>query len=55
MLYQVVRVEIILGWVTFSGFVPLPSHGNLTQNDVVSQPWYDYPACVLLPKLGKVT
>ena len=49
MLYQAVRREIILGWVTFSGIVPLPSHGNFTQTDVV------YPAWVRLPKLGKDT
>ena len=49
MLYQAVRGEIILGWVTFSGFVPLPSHGNLTQTDVV------YPALVWLPSLSTVT
>ena len=49
MLYQAVRGEIILGWVTFSGFVPLPSHGNLTQTDVV------YPALVWLPSLRTVT
>ena len=35
--------------------VPLPSHGNLTQTDVVTHPLYGYPACVLLPKVGKVT
>ena len=49
MLYQAVRGEIILGWVTLSGFVPLTSHGNLTQTDVV------YPAWVWLPSLGTVT
>ena len=49
MLYQAVRGKIILGWVTFPGYVTLPSHGNFTQTDVV------YPAWVRLPKLGKVT
>ena len=49
MLYQAVVGEIILGRVTFSGYVTLPRHGNLSQTDVV------YPAWVWLPKLGKVT
>ena len=31
MLYQAVRGKIILGWVTFPGYVTLPSHGNFTQ------------------------
>ena len=49
MLYQAVGGKIILGGVTFSGYVTLPRQGNLTQMDVV------YPAWVRLPKLGKVT
>ena len=49
MIYQVVRGKVILAWVTFPGYVPLPSHGNFTQ------PGYGYPAWVRLPKLGKVT
>ena len=46
MLWQAVRGEIILGWVTFPGYVTLPSHGNFTQTDVA------YPAWVWLPSLG---
>ena len=49
MLYQAVRGKIMLGWVTFPGYVTLPSHGNFTQTDVVS------PASVRLPSLGIVT
>ena len=43
MLYQAVGDKIILGWVTFLGYVTLLSQGNFTQNDVV------YPAWVWLP------
>ena len=43
------HTDIILGWVTFPGYVTLPSHGNFTQTDVV------YPALVWLPRLGIVT
>ena len=43
MLYQAVLGKIILGWVTFLGYVTLPSQGNFTQTDVV------YPAWVWLP------
>ena len=49
MSYQALRDEIILGWVTFPGYVTLPSHCNYTQIDVV------YPAWVWLPSLGTVT
>ena len=49
MLDQAMRGKIILGWVTFPGYVTLPSHGNFTQTDVV------YPAWVWLPSLGTVT
>ena len=49
MLYQAVRGKIILDWVTFPGYVTLPSHGNVTQTDVV------YPARVWLPSLAMVT
>ena len=35
--------KLILGWVTFLGYVPLPSQGNFIQTDVV------YPAWVWLP------
>ena len=49
MRYQAVRGKIILGWVTFPGYVTLSSDGNFTQTNVV------YPALVRLPKLGKVT
>ena len=49
MLYQAVRGKIILAWVTFSGYVPLPSHGKFTQ------PKFGTPAWVNLPKLGKFT
>ena len=49
MLYQAVGGKIILGWVTFLGYVTLPSQGNFTQTDVV------YPAWVWLPSLGTVT
>ena len=35
MLYQAVGGKIILGWVTFLGFVTLPIQGNFTQTDVV--------------------
>ena len=49
MLYQAVRGKIILGWVTFPGYVTLPSLGNFTQTDVV------YPAWVWLPSLGMIT
>ena len=49
MLYQAVGGKIILGWVTFLGYVTLPSQSNFTQTDVV------YPAWVRLPMLGKVT
>ena len=49
MLYQAVRGKIILDWVTFPGYVTLPSHGNVTQTDVV------YPARVWLPSLDTVT
>ena len=40
--------KIILGWVTFLGYVTLPSQGNFTQTDVV------YPAWVWLPSLGTI-
>ena len=53
MVYQAVRGKIILGWVTFPGYVTLPSHGNFTQTDVVTQPEYGYPGWVRLPRLGK--
>ena len=43
MLYQAVGGKIILGWVTFLGYVSLPSQGNFTQTNVV------YPAWVWLP------
>ena len=49
MLYQAVKGKIILGWVTFPGYVTLPSHGYFTQTDVV------YPGWVWLPSLGMVT
>ena len=49
MFYQAVRGKLILGWVTFQGYVTLPSLGNFTQTDVV------YPAWVWLPSLGMVT
>ena len=49
MLYQAVRGEIILGWVTLPGYVTLPSLGKFTQTDVF------YPAWVWLPSLGTVT
>ena len=49
MLYQAVGRELILGWVTFLGYVTLPSQGNFTQTDVV------YPAAVWLLSLGTVT
>ena len=39
-LYQAVRGKIILDWVTFQGYVTLPSHGNFTQTDVVIQHGY---------------
>ena len=48
-LYQAVGRKIILGWVTFLGYVTLPSQGNFPQTDVV------YPAWVWLPSLGTVT
>ena len=48
MLYQAVRGKIILGWVTFQGYVTLPTLGNFTQTDVV------YPAWVWLSSLGMV-
>ena len=35
MLYQAVGGKIILGWVTFLGYVTLTSQGNFTQTDVV--------------------
>ena len=67
MLYQAVRGKIILGWVTFPGYVTLPSLGNFTQTDViypawvwlpslgmVTQPGYGYPSWVKLPRLGKI-
>ena len=47
--YQALRDEVILDWVTFPGYVTLPSHGNYTQTDVVYQAW------VWLPSLGMVT
>ena len=40
--------KIILGWVTFLGYVTLPSQGNFTETDVV------YPACVWLPSIVNV-
>ena len=43
MLYQAVGGKLILGWVTFLGYLTLSSQGNFTQTDVV------YPACVWLP------
>ena len=49
MLYQAVRGKIILGWVIFPDYVTSPSHGNLTQIDLV------YPAWVWLPTLGMIT
>ena len=33
MLYQAVRGKIILGWITFPGYVTLPSHGNFTSRE----------------------
>ena len=44
MLYQAVGGKIILGWVTFLGYVTLPSQGKFTQTDLV------YPAWVWLPR-----
>ena len=68
MLYEAVRGKFILGWVTFKGYLTLPSHTNFTQTDivypalvwlpslgVVTQPRYCYPAWVLLPSLSTVT
>ena len=49
MLNKAVRGEIILDWVTFSGFVPLPNHGSFTQTDVV------YPALVWSLRLPTAT
>ena len=49
MLYKALRGKMSMGWVTFPGYVILPSHSNFTQIDVVYQAW------VPLPKLGKVT
>ena len=49
MLYQAVQGKIILGWVTFWGYVSLPSHKSITQTDVVYQAW------VWLPILGTIT
>ena len=43
MLYQAVGGKINLVWVTFLGYVTLPSQGNFTQTDVV------YPAWLWLP------
>ena len=48
MLYQAVRGKIILGWVTFQGYVDLPSHGFFTKTDVV------YPARVWSPSMGNL-
>ena len=48
MLYQALMGKLILGLVTFPDYVTLPSHSNFTQTDVV------YPACVWLPRLGKL-
>ena len=39
MLYQAVGGKIILGWVTFLGYVTIPSQGNFTQTDVVYPAW----------------
>ena len=55
MLYQAVRGNFFLGWVTFQGYVTLPSLGNFTQTGVVSQPVYGYQALVWLPSLSTVT
>ena len=68
MIYQAVRGKIILGWVSFPGYVTLPSLGNFTQTGVVypawvwlaslgmvTQPEYGYPTLVKLPKLSKIT
>ena len=49
MIYQAVRGKIIMCWVTFQGYVTLPSHGIFTQADV------DYPVWVWLTSLGMVT
>ena len=67
MLYQAVRGKSILGWVTFPGYITLPSLGNFTKTDVVyralvwlpslgmvTQPEYAYPSWVKLPRLGIV-
>ena len=48
MLYQAVGGKIILGWVTFPGYITLLSLANFTQTDVV------YPALVWLPSLRTV-
>ena len=49
MLNQAVRGKLILGWVTFPGYVTLPSHCTFTQTDVV------YPAWEWLPSRGMIT
>ena len=49
MLDQAVRGKLILGWVTFPGYVTLPSHGNFNQTNVV------YTAWVWLLSMGTVT
>ena len=49
MLDQAVRGKIIVGWVTFPGYVTLTSLCNFTQTGVV------YPAWVRLPRLSAVT
>ena len=54
MLYQAVWGRHFMGWVTFTGYVTLSSHGNFTQTDAVYPSWVGYQAVVWLPKLGKV-
>ena len=39
MLDQAVRGKLILGWVTFPGYVTLPSYGNFNQTNVVDTAW----------------
>ena len=55
MLYQAVRGKIILGWVTFPGYVPYPAMVTLPKLMKFTQPGYGYPSWVKLPRLGNFT
>ena len=55
MLYQAVRVNIILSWVTVPVYVALPSLSYFTQTDVAYQAWVWLPSLGLVPSLRTIT